>query len=436
MASSAATVRLTMAQALVRHLAAQFIEVNGKPVRLCGGGFAIFGHGNVTCLGEALYTHRNELPVWRGQNEQSMAMAAVAYAKQKLRQRFMFATASAGPGTTNMLTSAAIAHTNRLPLLMLCGDTYVTRLPDPVLQQVEHFGNPTLSVNDAFKSVTRYWDRISHPAQIIQALPAAIATMLDPADCGPVFLGLPQDVQGWACDYPVAFFDERTHRIRRQAADPREIADAAALLRQAERPVIIAGGGVQYSQATRELQLFAETHNIPVVETIAGRANLLFEHALNCGPVGVTGSNSANAIMAEADVVLAVGTRLQDFTTGSWTAFSRDAKIIGVNVARHDAVKHLSLPVVGDAKLALTQLTSALGAFKGPTAWTTRAAKERAAWNAYVDENIRPTDTKGANRPMSYAQVVGAVNELCDAYDRVVTAAGGLPAELAANWRT
>ena len=436
MLSSAATVRLTMAQALVRHLAAQFIDIDGKRCRLCGGGFAIFGHGNVTCLGEALYNNRNELPVWRGQNEQSMAMAAVAYAKQKLRQRFMFATASAGPGTTNMLTSAGIAHTNRLPLLLLCGDTYVTRLPDPVLQQVEHFGNPTISVSDAFKSVTRYWDRISHPAQIVNALPNAIATMLDPADCGPVFLSLPQDVQGWAYDYPVSFFEERTHRIRRQTPDVREVADAAALLHTAKRPVIIAGGGVQYSQATGEMRAFAEAHNIPVVETIAGRANLMFEHELNCGPVGVTGSNSANNLIAEADVVLAVGTRLQDFTTGSWTAFSRDARIISINVGRFDASKHLSLAVVGDAKLSLSLLTDALGKYESPVTWTVKAKSERKAWNAYVDDNVRPTDHKGANRPMSYAQVIGAVNELCDSRDRVVTAAGGLPAELVANWRT
>lgn len=196
------TIQLTMTQALVRHLAAQFIAIGGRRVHLCGGGFAIFGHGNVICLGEALYAHRDALPLWRGQNEQSMAVAAVAYARQKLRKRFMFATASAGPGTTNMLTSAAIAHTNRLPLLLLCGDAYVTRLPDPVLQQVEHFGDPTLGVNDAFKAVTRFWDRIVHPAQIVHSLPNAIATMLDPANCGPAFVGLPQDVQGWVYDYP------------------------------------------------------------------------------------------------------------------------------------------------------------------------------------------------------------------------------------------
>lgn len=432
----AATIRLTMAQALVRHLAQQFIVIDGERVRLCGGGFGIFGHGNVICLGEALYNFRKELPLWRGQNEQSMAMAAAGYAKQKLRQRFMFATASAGPGTTNMLTSAAIAHTNRLPLLLLCGDTYVTRLPDPVLQQVEHFGNPAISVNDAFKSVSRYWDRITHPAQIIQSLPAAIATMLDPADCGPAFLGLPQDLQGWAYDYPVEFFEEQTHRIRRQTPDAREIADAASLLISAERPVIIAGGGVQYSGGAADLRLFAEKHNIPVVETIAGRANMLADHALNCGPVGVTGSNSANGIVAKADVIVAIGTRLQDFTTGSWTAFDRSARIISINAARHDAGKHRSLAVVGDARLSIGLLSSALSDFRASETWIGFATNARRAWNAYVDDNVEPLSNDGSNRPMSYAQVIGAVNAICDPRDRVVTAAGGLPAEVTANWRT
>ena len=436
MTKSSGTIRLTTAQALIRHLAVQFIEIGGKRERLCGGGFAIFGHGNVTCIGEALYEHRAELPLWRGQNEQTMAMAAVAYAKQKLRQRFMFATASAGPGSTNMVTSAAIAHVNRLPLLLLCGDAYVTRLPDPVLQQVEHFGNPAISVNDAFKSVTRYWDRITHPAQIIQSLPTAIATMLDPADCGPAFLGLPQDVQGWAYDYPEAFFEERVHRIRRQSPDQREIADAAALLKAAKRPVIIAGGGVQYSGATGELARFAETHNIPVVETIAGRANMLFEHPLNIGPVGVTASNSGNAVAAKADLILAIGTRLQDFTTGSWTAFAKDAPIISVNAARFDAGKHLSIPVVGDAKLSIALLSEALSSHAAPRSWTDFASAERRSWDAYVDDNVTPQTSADSNRPMTYAQVVGAVNELCDARDRVVAAAGGLPGEIAANWRT
>ena len=356
MANPPRTIRLTTAQALVRHLANQFIDIDGLRQRLCGGGFGIFGHGNVICLGEALHEYKNELPLWRGQNEQSMALAAVAYAKQKLRRRFMFATASAGPGTTNMVTAAAVAHTNRLPILFLCGDTYVSRLPDPVLQQVEHFGDPTISVNDAFKSVTRYWDRITHPAQIIQSLPRAIATMLDPADCGPVFLGLPQDVQGWSYDFPEEFFAERVHHIRRQTPDLAEVQHAALLLKAAKRPVIIAGGGVQYSGAAVELLGFAEQHNIPVFETIAGRANLVHGHTLNIGPIGVTGSNSANAIAAQADCILAVGTRLQDFTTGSWTAFDRDARIITINVGRHDATKHMSTPVVGDALLVTKEL--------------------------------------------------------------------------------
>lgn len=347
------TVQLTTAQAIIRWLENQYIVIDGQEMRLCGGGFGIFGHGNVTCLGEALHEVQEELPLYRGQNEQSMGFAAAAYAKQWLRQRFMFCTASAGPGTANLVTSAALAHGNRLPMLMLCGDTFITRLPDPVLQQLEHFGDPTYGVNDAFKPVVRYWDRITHPAQIIQSLPNAIATMLDPADCGPAFLGLPQDVQGWTYDYPEVFFEKKVHRIRRQSADVAELADAAALLKSAKRPMIIAGGGVQYSGAVAELTAFAEAHQIPVVETIAGRANLLDTHVLNIGPIGVTGSDSANTIAEEADVIVAVGTRLQDFTTGSWTAFAKSARFISVNAARHDAGKHRSLPVVGDAKLAL-----------------------------------------------------------------------------------
>lgn len=425
------TIRLTTAQAIIRYLANQFIEIDGQEWRLCGGGFGIFGHGNVTCLGEALYDARAELPLYRGQNEQSMGFAAAAYSKQWLRQRFMFCTASAGPGTANLLTSAALAHANRLPMLMLCGDIFITRLPDPVLQQLEHFGNPALGVNDAFKAVTRYWDRITHPAQIIQSLPAAIATMLDPADCGPAFLGLPQDVQGWAYDYPVELFAKKVHRIRRQAPDAGEVADAAALLKSAERPIIIAGGGVQYSRAVKELTAFAEAHRIPVVETIAGRANLLNDHPLNTGPIGVTGSDSANAVAEKADVILAVGTRLQDFTTGSWTAFDKSAKIISLNAARHDAAKHLSLPVVGDAKLGLEALGSALEGYKAPELWTGFSRDQRRDWDRYVAENVAP-----GNRPNSYAQAIGVVNALCDKRDRVVTAAGGLPAEVTANWRT
>ncbi|EDZ42105.1 thiamine pyrophosphate-dependent enzyme IolD [Rhodobacteraceae bacterium HTCC2083] len=425
------TITLTTAQAIIRYLAAQFIEIDGVKTRVCGGGFGIFGHGNVTCLGEALHDHKDVLPLYRGQNEQGMGFAAAGYAKAHLRRRFMFCTASAGPGTANLLTSAALAHANRLPMLMLCGDAFLTRLPDPVLQQLEHFGNPTFGVNDAFKAVSRFWDRITHPAQIIQSLPAALATMLDPADCGPAFIGLPQDVQGWTFDYPVSFFDEKVHRIRRQAADAEEIADAAELLKSAKRPMIIAGGGVQYSGAVAELTAFAEAHDIPVVETIAGRANMVNDHALNVGPLGVTGSDSANTIAEEADVILAVGTRLQDFTTGSWTAFAKGAQFIGLNVGRHDAAKHMSMTVVGDAKLALVELGSATSGYSAPKSWTKYAQGERAKWNDYVADN-----TRVGNGPASYAQAIGVVNDLCDPRDRVVAAAGGLPAEVTANWKT
>ena len=425
------TQRMTAAQAIVTWLANQFIDTPTGPQRLCGGGFGIFGHGNAPSLGEALYAARNELPLYRGQNEQSMGFAAAAYAKAHLRRRFMFCTASAGPGTANLLTAAALAHANRLPMLMLCGDNFATRLPDPVLQQLEHFGNPTLGVTDAFKAVSRFWDRITHPAQILNSLPAALNTMLDPADCGPAFLALPQDLQGWAWDYPSAFFAPRTHRIRRAAPDPAEVMEAAAVLKSARRPLIIAGGGVQYSQSVQELTVFAETHQIPVVETIAGRANLTWDHPLNIGPLGVTGSDSANAVAEDADVILAVGTRLQDFTTGSWSAFASGAKIIGLNAARHDAAKHLSLPLVCDAKTGLTALTTALGPHSAAPEWVAKARAERATWNAYVARNTGPR-----NGLPTYAQAIGAVNAQMTPQDRVVTAAGGLPAEVTANWKT
>ncbi|MDC3014306.1 3D-(3,5/4)-trihydroxycyclohexane-1,2-dione acylhydrolase (decyclizing) [Alphaproteobacteria bacterium] len=426
------TIKLTTAQAIVGWLSSQFIKIDGKEERLCGGGFGIFGHGNVTCLGEALYNHKEELPLYRGQNEQSMGFAAAGYSKYWLRKRFMFCTASAGPGTANLLTAAGLAHTNRLPMLMLCGDTFITRLPDPVLQQIENFSDPTYGVNDAFKPVTRYWDRITHPAQVLQTLPAAIATMLDPADCGPAFIALPQDVQGWTFDYPKSFFDRRMHQVRRQSPDIEEISSAAELFMSAKRPIIIAGGGVQYSGAVSELTNFAKIHNIPIVETIAGRANLLDSDPFNIGPIGVTGSNSANTIANKADLIIAVGTRLQDFTTGSWTVFSMDSKFISINAARHDATKHLSLPIVGDAKLALTTLSKACSGFKASSEWMSFAQDERKKWDAYVSDNISVVN----NRPNSYAQAIGVVNAICDKRDRIVAAAGGLPAEVTANWRT
>jgi 3D-(3,5/4)-trihydroxycyclohexane-1,2-dione acylhydrolase (decyclizing) len=314
------------------------------------GVFAIFGHGNVTCLSEALEAVQDELPTWRGQNEQSMALAAIAYAKAKKRRQIMIATSSIGPGATNMVTAAAVAHTNRLPVLLLSGDYYVSRAPDPVLQQVERFDDPTISVNDAFKPVTRYWDRITRPEQIIQSLPQAVATMLDPADCGPAFIGLCQDTQEIAFDYPAEFFEPVLHRIPRPRPDTRAVADAAAALRGATRPLIISGGGVRYSGAGEMLAGIAEARGIPMAETIAGKSAVAHDHPAHVGPIGVIGSSSANAMAEAADLVLAVGTRLQDFTTGSWTAFAPDARFVSINTARWDATKHRALAVVGDAR--------------------------------------------------------------------------------------
>ncbi|MDX6750969.1 3D-(3,5/4)-trihydroxycyclohexane-1,2-dione acylhydrolase (decyclizing) [Geminicoccaceae bacterium 1502E] len=425
------TVRLTMAQALVRYLMAQRTVLDGEEVPLFPGVFGIFGHGNVTCLSEALEAVKDELPTWRGQNEQSMALAAVAFAKAKKRRQVMVATSSIGPGATNMVTAAGVAHANRLPLLILSGDVFASRFPDPVLQQVEHFGNPTISVNDAFRPVTRYWDRITRPEQILQSLPQAVATLLDPADCGPVFLGLCQDAQAEAFDYPGRFFEKVVHHVPRPRPDLRQLEAACELLRGAKRPLLIAGGGVRYSGAEQALAEFATRHGVPVVETIAGRTVLEHEHPMNAGPMGILGSSSANALAAEADMVLAVGTRLQDFTTGSWSCFAEDSRFIGLNAARFDAVKHRSLPLVGDAMAGLEEMSSALGGWKAEEGWRDRARELYGEWNRFIDKRSGPTN---AEVP-SYAQVVGAVNRLADARDLALTAAGGMPGELCANWR-
>ena len=418
------TVRLTMAQALVRHLCAQLTEIDGERVPLFAGVFAIFGHGNVTCLSEALEAVRDELPTWRGQNEQSMALAAIAFAKARRRRQIMIASTSIGPGAANMVTAAGVAHANRLPVLMLAGDTFANRLPDPVLQQVEHFGDPTVTVNDAFRAVTRYWDRIALPEQIVSSLPQAIATMLDPADCGPAFLGLCQDTQEIAFDYPAAFFEPTLWTIPRPRADRARLAEAAELLRTARRPLIISGGGVRYSGAEEAVARFAEARRIPMVETIAGKGAVSHDHAAHAGPIGVVGSTSANALAAEADVILAIGTRLQDFTTGSWTAFGRDARFVSINTARWDATKHRAVPVVGDALETVGELDEAMGDWHAPEAWHGRSRALMAEWNALLDRHQAPS-----NAPVpTYAQVVGAVNRWAGEGDTVIAAAGGLPA--------
>jgi 3D-(3,5/4)-trihydroxycyclohexane-1,2-dione acylhydrolase (decyclizing) len=427
------TIRVTTAGAIVRYLIAQRTEVDGEEVPLFPGVFAIFGHGNVTCLGQELEAVQDLLPTWRGHNEQSMALAAVAFAKAKRRRQIMVATSSIGPGALNMVTAAGVAHANRLPMLILSGDTFVNRVPDPVLQQVEPFGQPSVTVNDAFRPVTRYWDRITHPAQVLQSLPHAVATMLDPTECGPAFLGLPQDVQAEAFDYPAVFFEPRVHRIRRPGPDPREVEAAAELLRAAERPLLIAGGGVHYSLATEELARFADDHDVPVVETVAGKSSLPWDHPRFAGPVGVTGSSSANALARDADVVLAVGTRLQDFTTGSWSVFDERMRLIALNAARYDASKHLAAPLVGDARRGLEALDEALGGWRAPADWPTRATREYSEWNAYLDETASAPTASGLP---SYAAVIRRVNELARPDDYALAAAGGLPGELNKHWRS
>lgn len=364
------TVRLTTDQAIVRWLLAQMTYVDGQQVPIFAGAFGIFGHGNVTSLAEALEPVQDQLPTWRGQNEQYMALAAIAFTKARLRRQIMIATTSVGPGCSNLMTAAAVASVNRLPLLMLCGDYFAHRAVDPVLQQIETFTDPTVSICDAFKPVVRYWDRISRPEQIIRSLPQALATMLDPADCGPAFFALPQDVQAEAFDYPVSFFEQRVHYIRRPAPDHRDIDAAVALLSQAQRPVIIAGGGVRYSGANAALASFAERRGIPIAETAAGKATVVGDHPNAVGTIGIIGAASANKVAEDADVIVAIGTRLQDFTTGSWSLFRNPgARFILVNTNRWDAMKRTDCAVIGDALTCIEALDASLGDYRASGDW-------------------------------------------------------------------
>jgi 3D-(3,5/4)-trihydroxycyclohexane-1,2-dione acylhydrolase (decyclizing) len=427
------TVRLTLAQAIVKFLIAQKIDDEGKILPLFSGVHAIFGHGSVTCLGSALAEVKEHLPTYRGQNEQSMALAAVAYARARRRKQIHVCSASVGPGSSNMVTAAAVAMSDRLPVLFLCGDNFASRFPDPVLQQVEHFHDMTITTNDAFKAVSSFFDRIVRPEQILNSLPQAIALMLDPAACGPATLSLAQDIQGEAFDYPLAFFQERVHRIPRYRADEDQLAAAAGLIRSARQPLIIAGGGVHYSGATGELAAFSERFGIPVAETIMGRSALLHEHRLNLASIGVMGGDAGNRIAAEADLVIAIGTRLADMITGSWSVFRNpDVKYLGLNANRFDANKHMAQPVVGDAKLSVALLTDRLSDWRAPAAWSEKAVKEKAAWDAVVEARTAPTNQELPN----YPQVIGAVQRQAEPTDTILSAAGGLPGELYCTWRS
>ncbi len=429
------TVRCTAAQAAIRYLASQFVsgsEVEGPETRYFAGVWAIFGHGNVAGLGDALHQSMDQIPTYRAHSEQGMANAAIAFAKQMRRRRAMICTSSIGPGATNMVTSAALAHVNRLPVLFLPGDTFASRRPDPVLQQLESFADGTVSANECFRPVSRYFDRIARPEQLIDALPRAMNTLLDPAACGPVTLAFCQDTQTEAFDYPAAFFRRRLWTIRAPSADRREIDELLKLLRAARTPLIVAGGGVHYSGAQASLAAFSRLGGIPVAETQAGKGALAWDHPFNLGSIGVTGTSCANAAAAAADLVIGIGTRLQDFTTGSRALFAApNRRIVQVNIAAYDAGKHEALAVAGDAGAVLSELMVSLeGWHSGIDAAIVKAdvARWNSAWYAAtaVPQTGLPSD----------AQVIGALWRNTTDNAVVVCAAGGLPGELHKLWRS
>ncbi len=425
-------IKLTCAHAIIKHLIAQKILIDGKKEQLFAGAFGIFGHGNVACLGQALQENQDKLPTYRGHHEQNMALTGIAYARAKRRKQFFVATSSVGPGSTNMVTASAVAMSNRLPILFLPGDTYANRMPDPVLQQVEHFNNPGITQNDAFKPVTKYFDRITRPEQILQTLPQAIQTMLDPADCGPACLSLSQDVQGETYEYPEEFFKERVHNIRRPRPDDFQIKQAAEQIKKSKNPLLISGGGVFYSDAMEDLSNFAIKHNIPVTQTVMGYSTMKRDHSHFLGPIGGLGGKAANNLAKQTDLAIAVGTKLADFTTGSWANFENpDFSLVSVNVSRFDASKHLAQSVIGDAKVSLQELSNALGDWKAPDEWHKKSRDELKNWNDYVDKESGPTNKELP----SYAHAVGAIYRNSDPTDIAVTAAGGLVGEVVQIWR-
>ncbi len=421
-----------MAEALVRFLAAQSVDIDGKQEKLFAGVFAIFGHGNVAGMGPALHAHRAELPTLRAHNEQAMALAAIAFAKTHARRRMMACTTSVGPGATNMVTAAALAHVDRLPVLFLPGDVFADRRPDPVLQQIENFGDPTITANDTFRPVSRYWDRLTRPEQLLVGLPAALRVLLDPVDCGPATLCLPQDVQTMSADFPAEFFAPRVHTIRRPPAEASAIRQVAGLLKASKRPMIVVGGGVKYSLAERDLAVFAGKRGIPCTETQAGKGSLAWDNPANLGALGVTGTKAANEAAAKADLVLAIGTRLADFPTASRTLFANPkVRVVQLNVGAFDAHKHGSLPLVADARDGLRALDTGLGRWRAPSGWTAAGTRGARAWARDVKRITAP----GPGRPND-AQVLGVVNRFAEKRPHIMLcAAGGLPGELHKLWQ-
>jgi 3D-(3,5/4)-trihydroxycyclohexane-1,2-dione acylhydrolase (decyclizing) len=428
------TIRMTMAQAIVRFLSNQYVVRDGQEQRFFAGMWGIFGHGNVTGIGQALEEVGGDLPYYRPQNEQAMVHAAIAYAKMTNRLQTFACTSSVGPGATNMVTGAATATVNRLPVLLLPGDTFAGRLPHPVLQQLEHPMSQDLSVNDCFRPVSIYFDRINRPEQILSSLPEAMRLLIDPAATGAVTIALPEDTQTEAYDYPATFFDRRVHRVVRAVAPESEVRLAAEMIRSAERPLIVAGGGAIYSEATAALSDFADALGIPVCETQAGKGALPWSHPWNVGPVGSNGGLAANRLAAAADLVIAVGTRLSDFTTASRTAFQHpDVQFLGVNVSPMDAHKAGAFPLVCDAREGLTSLQAALAeaGFRTDAAYGDLVETLKAEWNRAVDGLRSVAEPES----LTQANVIGIVNDAMGPRDVVVCAAGGLPGDLLKLWR-
>ncbi|MCC6802074.1 MAG: 3D-(3,5/4)-trihydroxycyclohexane-1,2-dione acylhydrolase (decyclizing) [Anaerolineae bacterium] len=427
------TQKLTTAQAIILFLANQYVERDGVETPFFAGCWGIFGHGNVAGIGQALQQYTGIFRYYQARNEQAMVHAAVAFAKMKNRMQAFVCTSSIGPGATNMITGAAVATVNRIPVLLLPGDIFAERIQAPVLQQLEWEHSQDFSVNDCFKPVSRYWDRINRPEQIITALPEAMRVLTSPAETGAVTLALPQDVQAMAHDFPASLFERRVWRIPRNRPDLASLMQAAEWIRAAKAPIVIAGGGVHYSEATDALRHFVEKTGIPVGETMAGKGALPYNHPLNLGAVGVTGTEGANVIARDADLVIGVGTRYSDFTAASKTAFQNaNVRFVNINVAEFDAFKHRALPLVGDARATLDELASALGDYDTGAAYRGRAQRLNAAW----DEEVSRIYNLEHGPLISQGEVIGVVNTLSRPQDVMVCAAGSLPGDLHKLWRT
>ncbi len=445
------TVRLTMAQALVRFLENQYIAYDGIEHPFVEGVIMLPGHGNVVGLGQALRQEAHRLHVWQGKNEQGMAHTAVAFAKQMKRKKIIAVTSSVGPGAANMVTAAATATANNIPVLILPGDVYACRQPDPVLQQIEQTHDLSISTNDAFRAVCRYWDRIVRPEQLMSAMISAFRTLTDPANTGAVCIAIPQDVEGEAYDYPESFFRKRVHRLARRTPDAEAIEEAAAVIKAAKKPLLICGGGVRYSEAHAEFRAFAEATGIPFGETQAGKSAIVYDHPLNLGGIGVTGCSAANEIAKEADVIIGVGTRYTDFTTSSKWLFRDDAKFVNINVSEFQALKLEAVPVVADAKRALPLLLNALDGYKAPYGNEVKEARDR--WfkeldrlqhitygEGYVpevnDANAGSADrfAKDLDANLTQTTVLGAINFAMDPNDVAIGSAGSLPGDMQRMW--